>query len=95
MLMLPNPEVPQGLKPMLKGAVSGTAEAVPFQGGFMRQRVVISLADYPQQGASTTFLIRSNAQSISARVMTSGGAIRITRSCVSLHSKPATLSASQ
>src|ERR1035437_7818338 len=44
---------------------------------------------------SITFLIRSNAQSISSRVMTSGGAIRIARSCVSLQSRPSSFSASQ
>jgi hypothetical protein len=44
---------------------------------------------------SITFLIRSKAQSISSRVMTRGGAIRITRSCVSLQSRPSSFSASQ
>jgi peptide/nickel transport system permease protein len=37
------PEVPQGLKPGVEAALSGTAEAVPFQSGLMRQLAVSSL----------------------------------------------------
>lgn len=44
---------------------------------------------------SITFRMRSNAQSTSSRLMTSGGAIRITWSCVSLQRIPSCFRASQ
>jgi len=44
---------------------------------------------------SRTFAIRSTAQSISSRVMMRGGAMRITRSCVSLQRIPTSFRASQ
>jgi hypothetical protein len=53
------------------------------------------LADESYGCSSITFLIRSKAQSISFRVMISGGAMRITWSWVSLQRMPNSFSASQ
>src|SRR5664279_5244602 len=57
--------VSQGLKPGLEAALSGTAEAVPFQSGFVRQLVVASCCPMPvspARAAAFDILMRVDQQ---------------------------------